>query len=56
MKVSTVEVVQVNKMNKNNFDMDEWQGFSIKAVLAHLVESSSHEEVQLCLDSIKEEE
>jgi len=56
MKISKVEVDQMDKMNRNNFDMDEWQGFSIKAVLAHLVESSSHEEVQLCLDSIKEGE
>lgn len=56
MKISTVEVAQVDKMNRQNFNMDEWQDFSIKAVLAHLVGCSSHELVQLCLDSIKEDE
>ena len=56
MKISKVEVDQMDKMNRNNFNMDEWQGFSVKAVLAHLVESSSHDEVQVCLDAIKEDE
>lgn len=50
--LSTIERADFEKMNKADFTAEEFQGYSIKAVLAHLIECSSKEDVQSCLDSI----
>lgn len=53
-KLSEIEVVQLDKLNCN-FTMDEWKGFSIKAILAHLIDGSSYDEVLLTLESLKDD-
>lgn len=53
-KLSDIEAVQLDKLN-STFTMDEWQGFSIKAILAHLIDGSSYDEVLLTLESLKDD-
>jgi hypothetical protein len=53
-KISDIEVNQLDKLN-STFTMEEWQGFSIKAILAHCVDESSYDEVLLTLESLKDD-
>jgi len=53
-KVSYIEKVQMEKL-ATSFTMDEWFGFSIKAIVAHLIDCDSYEEVELALKSLKDD-
>lgn len=50
--LTEIEKVDLDKLNKGNFDTYEFQGFSIKTILAHLVDCSSEDEVKACLESV----
>ena len=50
--LTETESVDLDKLNKGNFDNYEFQGFSIKTILAHLVDCSSEDEVKVCLESV----
>lgn len=56
MKLSEAEKRDLEKMNRNDFDMDEWQGFSVCSILAHLVQATDAAEVKNCIDRITETE
>ena len=47
-----LELVDLDKLNSADFEIDEFQGFSIKTILAHLIDGSSEEEVKVCLESL----
>ena len=50
--LTETERVDLDKLNKGNFDTYEFQGFSIRTILAHLVDCSSEDEVKVCLESV----
>lgn len=53
-KISDIENIELDKLN-STFTMEEWRGFSIKAILAHCVDGSSYDEVLLTLESLKDD-
>lgn len=56
MKLSDLEKIDLEKMNKNDFTMDEWQDFTVCSILAHLVQATYAAEVKICLDRLTETE
>lgn len=54
MKLSDVEKQQLKKLDRGCFTMDEWKDFSANAILAHVVYSTSVEEVDYLM-SLQEE-
>ena len=53
-KLSDIEEDQLDKLN-NTFTMEEWQGFSVKAILAHLIDGVSYDEVLITLETLKDD-
>ena len=55
MNLSEKEKLDLEQMNKNNFTMEDWDGFSIVSILAHLISVTSVEDVEDALSFLLEE-
>lgn len=53
--LSSVEKEQVKLMKLNDFDMGDWENFSVCAILSYLCDATGgdKEEVQECLNLLK---
>ena len=51
-KLSEIEIKDLEKLNNNSFNMNEWQSFSIRSIIAHLINASSVDEVNYIINDL----